>query len=1025
MLDALVSWSLRSRALVLLMTLVLVGLGARAATRLPIDAVPDVTNVQVQVITTAPALSPLEIEKYVSIPVERAMSGIPRVTEVRSLSKYGISLVTIVFEDDVDIWFARQLVGERMSHARDAVGEFGAPEMGPVSTALGEIYQFTVRNDAKSAMELEEMLDWEIAPQLRMVPGVVELNSMGGLNRQYTVTIDPIELQALGLTVGQVVEAIERSNANAGGGYVEHAGEQIVIGTVGLIGGIDDLSRVVLGATPQGAPITVGMVGDVAFGARLRHGAVSMDGEGEVVVGVVMMTIGENARTVTTAVEAKLAELLESLPEGTRIEPFYDRARLVDRTIATVATNLGEGALLVVVVLLALLGDLRAGLVVAVTIPLSMAFAVICMDLLGISGNLMSLGAIDFGLIVDGAVIVVENAARRLGEARAQGGAQNDRERTDIVRSATLEVRRATVYGEAVVAIVYVPILALRGIEGKLFQPMATVVLLALAGAFVLSLTVVPVLTSLVLRPRPHHETWILRVIARGYRPVLARALKVRVVVITLAVAALAGGAMVARDLGAEFVPTLDEGDLLIEGRRLPGVGLTQTLAMEDRLQKALMQIPEVEHTVSKIGAPELPADAMGLNQTDVYISLKDRDVWRDGLTKAELGEEIAEVAEAAVPDFTPAISQPIQMRQNEMLAGIRSDVGIIVYGQDFGELQRIAASLGEAVGDIPGVDGLQIEELTGLNYLRIIPDRRALARHELRVADVNLLAESLAVGHGSGVVLEGDRRFDIVVKTRHAFAGDVESIAALPMRTPSGRVVALGDVAAVALVEGPAMVNRDAQSRRLVVQLNVRGRDLVSTVEDCIAAVAKVPRPDGYRVVFGGTFAHWLEARDRLAVLIPIVLAAIFVLLWMAFGELGPALVIASGVPFATLGGVLALAIRGIPFSISAAVGFIALFGVAVLNGLVLVSVARRFETQGHTRIDAVVAACEQRLRPVLTTALVAALGFVPMAISTAPGSEVQRPLATVVIGGLISATLLTLVVMPALYSLGRKRRA
>ncbi len=1029
-LDALVSWSLRSRALVLLMTLLLVGLGGRAALHLPIDAVPDVTNVQVQIITTAPALSPLEIEKYVSIPVERSMSGIPKVTEIRSLSKYGISLVTVVFEDDTDIWFARQLVGERMSAARAAVGDgFGEPELGPVSTALGEIYQFTVRNDSLDAMQIEELLDWEIAPQLRGVPGVVELNSMGGLDRQYTVTIDPVELQALGLTIGQVVQAIELSNANAGGGYIEHDGEVVVIGTTGLIAGLDDLSRVVLGATPQGAPITVGMVGDVTFGAALRHGAVSMDGEGEVVVGVVMMTIGANARTVTAAVEAKLAELRDSLPDGTRIEPFYDRARLVERTIVTVATNLGEGALLVVVVLLLLLGDLRAGLVVALTIPLSMAFAIICMDALGMSGNLMSLGAIDFGLIVDGAVIVVENAARRLAEARAQGGAQDDAARTEIVRTATLEVRRATVFGEAIVAIVYVPILALRGIEGKLFQPMAAVVLFALAGAFVLSLTVVPVLTSLVLRPRPHHETLVLRVLARMYRPLLGLVLRRKLVVIVLATAALVGGTVLGRRLGAEFVPVLDEGDLLIEARGLPGIGLTQSLAAQDRLQRALLEIPEVHDVVSKIGAPELPSDAMGLNQTDVFIGLEDRADWRPGLTKEALGDEISAVAEEVVPDLAAGLSQPIQMRQNETLAGIRSDVGIIVYGQDFGELQRIAATIGEAVRGIPGVDGLQIEQLAGLRYLRIIPDRSALARNELRVADVNLVAESLAVGHGSGVVLEGDRRFDIVVKTRHSFVGDPESVAALPLRTPSGRVIALGDVADITIVEGPSMVNRDAQSRRLVVQLNVRGRDLVSVVEDCQAAVAQLPRPDGYRIEYGGMFGHWLEARARLSLLVPIVLAAILILLWMAFGEIGPALVIASGVPFATLGGVLALSLRQIPFSISAGVGFIALFGVAVLNGLVLVSVARRFESEGRDRTEAVMLACEQRLRPVLTTALVAALGFLPMALSTAPGSEVQRPLATVVIGGLVSATLLTLVVMPALYSLrrsaSRRRRA
>ena len=1025
LLGFIVAWSLRNRPAVLLAMVLLIGLGARAALRLPIDAVPDVTNVQVQVITSSPALSPVEIEKYVSVPVERALAGMPKVTEIRSLSKYGISLVTVVFEEDTDIYFARQLVNERMAEARDAVSStFGEPEMGPITTGLGEIYQFTVRNDALSLMQLEELLDWEVAPALRTVPGVVEINSMGGLDRQYVVMVDTDRLHALGLSIGEVVDAVERSNANAGGGYVEHAGEQIVIGTQGLVGSLDDLERVVLGATPQGAPITVGMIGQAQFGARLRHGAVSMDGEGEVVVGVVMMLIGQNARTVTAAVEAKLAELQDSLPEGTVIEPFYDRARLVDRTISTVATNLAEGAALVVLVLLLLLGDLRAGLVVATTIPLSMLFAVIGMDVLGLSGNLMSLGAVDFGLIVDGAVIVVENAARRMSEAHRRDGPLDREARRAVVLSSTLEVRRATVFGEIIIAVVYVPILTLRGIEGKLFQPMAIVVLLALAGAFVLSLTVVPVLTSLFVRARPHGETPLVRLALAAYRPMLRASLRHRMVTLVLGLIALAGGSAIATRLGAEFVPTLDEGDVLIEGRRLPGVALSTSVETDARLQRALLEIPEIQHVVAKTGAPELANDAMGIEQTDVFISLAEHDAWRPGLTKDELAQEIAEAAERSVPEMAAGISQPIEMRTNELVAGVRSDVGIIIYGADFAELGRIAADVAAAVRELPGVVDLQIEQVAGLHYLRIKPDRRSLERYELTIADVNLVAETLAVGHSTGVVLEGDRRFDIVVKTQHAFAGDVEAIAALPLRTPRGQLVSLGDVAEISIVEGPAVVNRSAQSRRLIVQFNVRERDLVSVVEDAQAAVTSVSRPDGYRIEWGGMFGHYLEARARLAVVVPIVLVAIVFLLWMAFDAPGPALLIFTGVPFATVGGVIALWLRGIPFSISAGVGFIALFGVAVLNGLVLVSVARHLEAEGHTRLDAIASACELRLRPVLTTALVAALGFLPMALSTAPGSEVQRPLATVVIGGLLSATALTLLLLPALYALlGRGR--
>ncbi len=1024
LLAAIVEWSLRNRAAVLLATLLLIGVGTRAATRLPMDAVPDVTNIQVQVITSSPALSPIEIEKYVSVPIERALAGIPRTTEIRSMSKYGISLVTVVFEDSTDIYFARSLVNERMAEVRDVVPRaFGEPEMGPISTGLGEIYQFTVRNESLSLMQLEELLDWEIAPALRTVPGVVELNSMGGENRQYELVVDPDRLHALGLSIGEVVTAVERSNANAGGGYVEHADEQIVIGTQGLVGSLDDLERVVLGATPQGAPITVAMIGDVGFGARLRHGAVSMDGEGEVVVGVVMMLMGENARLVTEAVEAKLAELRDSLPEGTRVEAFYDRALLVDRTITTVVTNLAEGAALVVLVLLLLLGDVRAGLVVATTIPLAMLFAIIGMDALGLSGNLMSMGAVDFGLIVDGAVIVVENAAWRLSDGQRRNGPLDARARTAIVLASTLEVRKATVYGEIIIAVVYVPILTLRGIEGKLFQPMAVVVLLALAGAFVLSLTVVPVLTSLFVRPRAHSETPIVRLALLLYRPLLRGVLRYQWVTLALGVAALAGGVAVATRLGAEFVPVLDEGDVLIEGRRLPGVALSTSVRIDDRMQRALLEIPEIRHVVSKTGAPELASDAMGIEQTDVFISLLDREQWRAGLTKEELSAEIAEVAEAAVPEVASAISQPIEMRTNELVAGIRSDVGIVIYGPDLTELGKIAADVGRAIGGIAGVVDLQIEQVAGLHYLRIVPDRRALERYELTIADVNLLAETLAVGHGSGVVLEGDRRFDIVVKTKHEFAGDIEAIGSIPLQTPRGQLISLGDVAEIAIAEGPAVVNRSAQSRRLIVQFNTRGRDLVSVVEDAQAAVAPVSRPDGYRIEWGGMFGHYLEARDRLSVVVPIVLVGILFLLWMAFDAPGPALLIFTGVPFATLGGTLALWARGIPFSISAGVGFIALFGVAVLNGLVLVSVARVLQGEGFSRVEAIAAACERRLRPVLTTALVAALGFVPMAISTAPGAEIQRPLATVVIGGLVSATLLTLLVLPALYALVRSR--
>ena len=1017
-----VEWSLRHRAIVLMVTVVFCFFGVRSALRLPIDAVPDVTNIQVQVITSAPALSPVEIEKYVTIPVERAMAGIPRMTELRSISRYGLSVVTVAFRDGTDIYFARQLVGERMREAGEAVPpQYGKPEMGPISTGLGEIYQFVVSNDRLSLMEREELLDWYIAPQLRTVPGVVEVNSQGGENKEYQVVLDPTRLQALGLSVGEVADALQRSNANTGGGYIEFNGEHFVIGTDGLVRSLDDVKRVVVGATPQGTPITVTSVGDVQFGPKMRRGAATRDGKGEAVVGVAMMLMGENSRTVTEAVKAKLAQLEPTLPGGTRLEAFYDRSALVDRTIHTVAKNLLEGALLVIAVLFVLLGDLRAGIVVATTIPLAMMFAVIVMDLAGLSGNLMSLGAIDFGLIVDGAVIVVENAARHLtDEQRALGRPLLPRERRDIVRRSTLEVRSATVFGELIIAVVYVPILALTGVEGKMFRPMATTVLLALAGAFVLSLTVVPALTSVLVQPRKTEtEAWLLRHARRLYVPLLERALGRSWVTPAIGAALLFGAVLVATRLGAEFVPQLDEGSLLFEARRLPSASLTESNLTSTRLERSLLSVPEVTSVVSRTGAPEVATDPMGVEQSDVYVSIKPREQWRAGLDHDALIAELTERVERDVPEIGAAVSQPIQMRTNELVSGVRSDAAAILYGPDLDELPRFADRIAAAIRGVPGAVDVRVEQVAGLRYLRVTPDRARLARYGLSISDVNLLTEAMAVGHEVGIVFEGERRFSLVVKARSAFEGDLVTLASLPLRSVSGQIVPLGDVATLQFIEGPAQINRDKQSRRIVVEFNVRGRDLVSVVRQAQAAVAsQAAIPAGYRVEWGGKFEHYQEARDRLLIVVPIALALILYLLWLAFYAARPALLIFLKVPFAVIGGVVALWIRGIPFSISAGVGFIALFGVAMLNGLVLVSFSRRLEERGASRLDAIRQAAALRLRPVVMTALVASLGFLPMALNTDPGSEVQRPLATVVIGGLVSATLLTLMLLPVLYA-------
>ncbi|CAN5915435.1 CusA/CzcA family heavy metal efflux RND transporter [soil metagenome] len=1025
LIKAILGWSLRNRMLVIVGALLLVGFGVRAALHLPIDAVPDVTNVQIQIITTAPALSPVEVEQYVSVPVERTMAGIPNTTEVRSISKYGISVVTIAFEDGTDIYFARQLVAERMREAEEAVPkEYGTPEMGPISTGLGEIYQFVVRGDGKSPRVLKETLDWYIGPQLRMVPGVVEVNSFGGETKQYQVALDARRLQASGVTVSDVVDAIRRANGNAGGGYLEHGKEQVVVGSLGLVQSIDDLKTVVISHSADGVPITIGRIASrVEVGSALRRGAASIDGGGEVTVGVVMMLKGANARIVTDAVKAKIAELAPSLPRGIRIEPFYDRAALVDRTIHTVAKNLAEGAILVILVLVVLLGNLRAGAIVALVIPIAMLFALLLMNATGASGNLMSLGAIDFGLIVDGAVIVVENAVRRLSEAQAREGRPlAPDERTAIVETAASEMLSASLFGQLIIAIVYVPILALGGIEGKLFHPMATTVLFALGGAFIVTITLVPVLASLVLRGGHERETVFMRIAHRLYLPTLRTSLAHRGVMLGAGVLVLALAVVVGRGIGAEFVPKLDEGDVLVEARRLPGVALSESIATDKRMQVALLEVPEVAHVVSKTGAPDLANDPMGIEQTDVYIQLKSPAKWAKGRTKADVAQSVATAMEENVPEISFGLSQPIEMRTNELVAGVKSDVAVEIYGPDLEELQRIAHRIASVIGKVPGAVDVRAEQGQGLTYLRIIPDRVALAQHGLTIQDVNTLTESMAVGLRAGEIRENDRRFEITVKLDH-IDGDLERIRKLPLQSARGAVVPLGDVATVENATGPLVVNRNKLSRRITVEANVRGRDLVSVVADARRAVREVELPAGYRIEWGGTFENFISAKERLQIVVPLALIAILFLLWRAFDRGKPALLIFLNIPFAIVGGIFALALRGMPFSISAGVGFIALFGVAVLNGLLMVSFARQVERQARTPHDAIAEAAELRLRPVLMTALVAALGFVPMALSRAAGSEVQRPLATVVIGGLVSATLLTLVLFPAVYSLAHKR--
>jgi len=1026
-LSSIVSFSLRQRIVVLTLTLLLIIIGVKSALQLPIDAVPDVTNVQVQIITSAPALSPLEIEQYVTVPVERAMAGLPKMEEVRSISKYGISVVTLVFNDNADIYFVRQLVNERMREAESTVPkQYGRPEMGPISTGLGEILQFVVRGKDHSLMQLEETLDWFISPQIRMVPGVIETISFGGEDKQYQVVVDPRRLQAIGLSIADVAAALEKSNANAGGGYIEHNKEQYLISTSGLVKSKEDLKTVVISATTEGVPITLDNIADVQLGARLRRGAASMDGKGEVVVGVALLLKGENSRTVTEAIKSKIQKISKNLPSGMTIEPFYDRAALVNRIIHTVLKNLLEGAALVIVILLILLGDVRAGLIVATTIPLSMLFAIILMNAFGLSGNLMSLGAIDFGLIVDGSVIIIENTLRRLSEAQHKTNQPlSGIARSEVVKNAAIEVRSASVFGEAIIAIVYLPILALRGIEGKLFQPMALTVLLALLGAFILSLTLIPVLASYFLKAASHHDTWLMRQIHHAYLPTLGKALKHPVKVIGAGAFLLACSVTIFLFLGSEFVPQLDEGDILVEARRLPGIALSESIATDQRMQKAILTIPEVEHVVSKTGSPELAMDPMGVEQTDVYIQLKPRPHWRPGLTKEQLGNEISEVLEKEVPEVAGAISQPIQMRTNELIAGVRSDVAVQIYGQNLQILEKTGEQIANILAKIEGAKDIRSQHNSGLPYLKIYPHRAKLARYGLSIEDVNQLTETLAVGHHVGQIFEGDRRFELTVKIAHGFNGSLAQIGAMPLKAKTGQMVPLAEVADIQIEKGPAIVNREKISRRHTVEFNVRDRDIVSVVKDAQALIDKeIKLPENYRLEWGGQFQNFIEAKNRLLWVVPLALMLIFFMLWMAFYSVKSALFIFLNIPFATIGGIFALLIRGIPFSISAGVGFIALFGVAVLNGLVLLSFCKHLEERGVTPQEAIRQAAEMRLRPVVMTALVAALGFLPMALSSAPGSEVQRPLATVVIGGLVSATALTLFLLPVMYQMFHRPR-
>jgi len=1052
MLERLIGLSIRHRWLTLVLTAALVALGVWSYRHLSIDATPDITNVQVQINTQAPGYSPLEAEQRVTFAIETAMAGLPKLDYSRSLSRYGLSQVTVVFKDGTDLYFARQQVAERLQQIASQLPEGLDPEMGPISTGLGEIFMYTVEAEPNArkpdgtpytATDLRTLQDWVIRPQLRTTPGVTEVNTIGGFERQIHITPDPAQLVALGFTLNDVVAAVMRNNQNIGAGYIERNGQQFLVRVPGQLANLEAIGNIVLDRR-DGVPIRVRDVASVGEGKELRTGAATQNGH-EVVVGTAFMLFGANSREVSQAAAAKLDAANASLPAGVHAKAVYDRTALVDRTIGTVSKNLIEGALLVVVVLFLMLGNVRASLITAAVIPLAMLFTIIGMVRGGVSGNLMSLGALDFGLIVDGAVIIIENCLRRFGEAQHALGRQlNDEERYDLTASATAEVIRPSLFGLGIIAAVYLPIFALSGVEGKMFHPMAITVVLALTGAMVLSLTFVPAAIASFLRGRvAEHDNRLMRWSRARYTPLLDWALRRRVVVLAGAAVLVVGCGVLATRLGSEFVPSLDEGDITLQPMRIPGTSLEQSVAMQETLEKRLAQFPEVANIFSKIGTAEVATDPMPPSMADTFLMLKPRDQWPDPRKpKAELVEEL-EAAAKEIPGSNYEFTQPIQMRTNELISGVRSDVAVKVYGDNLDQLTRLASRVERVMRSVPGAEDVKAEQVSGLPLLTITPDPAALARYGLNPGDVQETVATAIGGSVAGQLIEGDRRFDLVVRLPEAQRQDPAVLADLPIPLPAStsvdessrlaaganggpRTVPLREVAKIQVERGPNQINRENGKRRVVITANVRERDLGGFVGELRTRIGQdVALPEGYWIDYGGTFEQLISATQRLGVVVPVTLALIFALLFMAFGSAKDAAIVFSGVPLALTGGVLALALRGIPLSISAGVGFIALSGVAVLNGLVMIAFIRRLREQGDPLDDAVRDGALGRLRPVLMTALVASLGFLPMALNVGAGSEVQRPLATVVIGGIVSSTALTLLVLPVLYRWLHRDRA
>jgi cobalt-zinc-cadmium resistance protein CzcA len=1034
MIDSLLRWSIERRALVMLFVAGLCALGIWSYRELPIDAVPDITNIQVQINTQAEGYSPLEVEQRITFLVETAMAGLPDLNHTRSLSRYGLSQVTVVFEENTDLYFARNLVNERLQQIAGQLPLGVEPAMGPIATGLGEIFMYTVRAEASARQEdgtpydataLRTLQDWVIRPQLRQVPGVTEVNTIGGYEKQFHVTPDPVRLLSFELSLREVVTALERNNANVGAGYIENNGEQWLVRAPGQVDDIAAIESIIV-AHRDGVPVTVRDVAQVAIGKQLRTGAATHDGE-EAVLGTAMMLVGANSRSVSSAVADKLSQINRSLPQGVTAAPVYNRTSLVEKAVSTVQTNLLEGALLVIVVLFALLGNFRAALITAAVIPISMLMTLTGMVRAGVSANLMSLGALDFGLIVDGAVIIVENSIRRLGEAQHERDQELTRaERLRISFDAAREVIRPSLFGIGIITAVYLPIFALTGVEGKMFHPMAATVVMALIAALLLSLTFVPAAVALFLTGKiQEKDNAIMRASKRGYAPMLAWGLRFRVPIALCAVVLVAACSWLATRLGTEFIPNLDEGDVAVQALRIPGTSLTQSLEMQFQVEKALLAHPEVKTVFSRVGTAEVATDPMPPNISDGYVMLKDHSEWPDpDKSKAQLLSEMEETLEQ-VPGNAYEISQPIQLRFNELISGVRSDLGIKVYGDDLDRLLESGNTIAKVLTGISGASDVKVEQIVGLPVLSVQANRPALYRYGLNVADVQEVLAIALGGAEAGQLFDGDQRFALIVRLPEELRSDPTALGRLPVPRPSGGSVPLAEVATLDVSPAPNQISRENGKRRIVVSANVRGRDLGTFVNEVRGAIERdVKLPAGYWIEYGGTFEQLESASQRLSIVVPATLILILCLLVVAFGSLRDALVIFSGVPLALTGGVLALWLRDIPMSISAGVGFIALSGVAVLNGLVMVSFIRTLLDDGKNIDDAIVEGALTRLRPVLMTALVASLGFVPMALNTGTGAEVQRPLATVVIGGIISSTMLTLLVLPGLYRMIYRRR-